>query len=77
MTTWFLAIDVVELQLLMRERVASGSQELAFHAAAREDFNMNLYMVTAARVLTGILAYLGAIWFFYHQRRLGLETAGT
>lgn len=73
MTTWFLAIDVVELQLLMRERVANGSQELAFHAAAREDFNMDLYTVTAIRVLTGVLAYIGAIWFFFHQRRLGLE----
>ena len=75
LTTWFLAIDVVELQLLMRERVANGSRELAFHAAAREDFTMNLYTVTAMRVLTGVLAYLGAIWFFFYQRRLGIENA--
>lgn len=75
MTTWFLAIDVVELQLLMRERVANGSQELAFHAAARDDFTMNLYTVTAIRVITGVLAYLASIWFFFYQRRLGSENA--
>ena len=75
LTTWFLAIDVVELQLLMRERVANGSQELAFHAAAREDFTMNLYLVTAIRVFTGVLAYLGAIWFFFYQRNSGIENA--
>lgn len=77
MTTWFLGIDVVELQLLMRERVASGSQELTFHAAARDGFNVNLYMITVVRVSTGVLAYFGAIWFFFYQRRLGVENAET
>ena len=77
MTTWFLGIDVVELQLLMRELVASGSQELTFHAAARDGFNVNLYMITVVRVSTGVLAYFGAIWFFFYQRRLGVENAET
>ena len=77
MVIWFVGNDVVELQLLMRERVANGSSELAFHAAARGDFSVNLYLITLVRVLTGIVAYIGAIWFFLYQRRLSNEIIDT
>lgn len=69
---WFICNDVVSLQEIMHERVSAGSTELAFHAAARPEFNTNnLTAFTLIRVLTAIGAYIGALVFFFHQRRSG------
>ena len=75
---WFICNDVASLQVIMHERVLNGSEELMFMAAARPDFDTgSLLIFTLTRVLTALGAYIGALVFFFHQRKAGLRDNGT
>ncbi len=65
----FINSDITDIQRMMSDRVAAGSEALTFHAAARRDFDVGLLdMFTGSRIAILVGAYIGSIWFFFYQR---------
>ena len=65
----FLAADMLRLQDLMAARIEAGSTDLLFHSGARGDTASADFLFTASRVVVVAGGYIGAIVFFFYQRR--------
>jgi len=63
--------DISTLQQLMHERVLNGSVELTFNSGAGENYSPGiLNIMTISRVLVVFGGYIGAMGFFFYQRRM-------
>ena len=65
--------DLAGLQSIMASRIASGESDLVFHSGAREVGGSGGGVFGPLRLFAAIGAYLGAVVFFFYQRRIGLE----
>lgn len=58
---------------LMREAVENGSSSLGWHPITYEPAVLPLFLMVTFQTLM-ILLYIGALIFFFHQRREGLKS---
>ena len=65
--------DLSGLQQIMASRVATGDSDLVFHSGAREVAGSGGGIFGTLRLFAAIGAYLGAVVFFFYQRRLGID----
>ena len=65
-----LHLDMLELQNVMKVRIAAGSTDLLFHTGANSDVPLLETGFVISRIIAIGGGYIGAILFFFHQRRL-------
>ena len=68
--------DLSELTNLMRERIGEGSTALTYHAGARGDLDMQMTFFRPLRVFVLVGGYIGAVFFFFYQRKAALNERG-
>lgn len=67
----FINMDLQSVQGLMADRIATGQSDLIFHSGARGVWANNAWVFGAIRMVATLGAYVGAVAFFFYQRRIG------
>ena len=68
--------DLSDLTALMHERISNGSEDLAFHAGARGDLDVQMAFFRPLRIFALVGGYVGAVFFFFYQRKVGASDGG-